>query len=353
MKHVMPNLRETLRHLDDRAWRWIFGEADYMGLHPPLSLRLKIAARLPAQWIAPTSCKEPIFIVGCPRSGTTLLFGIFHRSSHLSSFRQESHWVWEFMHPPRNRSDHSQVLRAEDLTERSQRFIQACYGAAFGQNRFVDKCPTNSLRIGAIKHIFPDAKIVCLTRNGPDNVSSLIDTWTSTDRFAGFDVPEELNISGYGRQKWVHLLEPGWQEYAQRPIEEVGAHQWTTVNNMLQEEKETVDDRDWIEVRYEGLLEDPLSTISDLFDKLNLPLESEVADYVDALDDNVVNTSTQPDIGKWQWRNPDRVRRVMDMIRPVMEQLGYSPSFRKEIGMVESNTSGDLRGDKPGAASSN
>jgi hypothetical protein len=152
-----------------------------MRLHPPVALRLKIAARFPAQWLAPTSCEAPIFIVGCPRSGTTLLFSILHRSAHLSSFRQESHWVWEFMHPPRRRHDHSQVLCAEDLTPRSQRFIRACYGAAFGRQRFVDKCPTNALRIGAIKRVFPDAQIVCLMRNGPDNVSSLIDTWLSTD----------------------------------------------------------------------------------------------------------------------------------------------------------------------------
>jgi hypothetical protein len=299
-----------------------------MRLHPPVALRLKIAARFPAQWLAPTSCEAPIFIVGCPRSGTTLLFSILHRSAHLSSFRQESHWVWEFMHPPRRRHDHSQVLCAEDLTPRSQRFIRACYGAAFGRQRFVDKCPTNSLRIGAIKRVFPDAKIVCLMRNGPDNVSSLIDTWLSTDRFTGFDVPETLNIAGYGRQQWVHLLQPGWQAYTQRPIEEVCAHQWTTANRKLRQAKEHINDEDWVDVRYESILKEPSSTIAGLFDKLDVPLDEEVENYVGSLSDNVVNTSAQPGIGKWRRRNPERIGRAMDTLVPVMERLGYDQSFR-------------------------
>ena len=70
------------------------------------------------------------------------------------------------MHPPRQSPNHSQALDASDLTPRSRRFIKACYGAAFGTERFVDKCPTNTLRTDAIRSIFRNAVIVGLTRNG-------------------------------------------------------------------------------------------------------------------------------------------------------------------------------------------
>jgi hypothetical protein len=317
-------MSSILRLLDEFVWHSIFGPADYMGLHPPLALRLKIAARFPLNYVSPSTCRAPVFVVGCPRSGTTLLFNILERSAHLSSFRQESHWVWEFMHPPEHRNDHSQRLHAEDLTSRSERFIRACYGAAFGRGRFVDKCPTNSMRIGAVKEIFPEAKIVCITRNGPDNVSSLIDTWRDPDNFLGFEVPEGLNIEGYDRQKWVHLLQPGWQAYTERSIEEVCAHQWITVNRILRRAKGHVDDADWLDVRYEKLIESPVPLVSDLFNQLGLPMENSVQQFAGNLSQNVVNTSTPPGIGKWRRRNPERIRRVMPMLASAMEELGMS-----------------------------
>ena len=173
---MTERLSRLAKTVDTWLWHSIFGDEDYMGLHPPAALRLRILSRLPVQFVASETCTRPIFIVGCPRSGTTLLYRILERAPNLRSLGQESHWIWEYLHSPEQSSDHSQKLRAADLTPRSKWFIKACYGAAFGTNRFVDKCPTNALRIGAIRAVFPEAIIVGLTRNGPDNVSSLIDT---------------------------------------------------------------------------------------------------------------------------------------------------------------------------------
>ena len=43
--------------------------------------------------------REPVFILGSPRSGTTLLFEILKRSSRLSSLPGESHLLGELFHP--------------------------------------------------------------------------------------------------------------------------------------------------------------------------------------------------------------------------------------------------------------
>jgi hypothetical protein len=42
------------------------------------------------------------------------------------------------------------------------------------------------------------------------------------------------------------------------------------------------------------------------------------------LDQHVVNTKTNPQLGKWRDRNPERVARILPRIRPLMEKLGYS-----------------------------
>jgi hypothetical protein len=319
---MQPSIRTYLRNADDRLWRMIFGRADYMMLHPPFKKRLRIALGLPLSF-AMESCEEPIFLVGCPRSGTTLLFHILSLSSSLHSFGQESHWVWELLHPPSGRADYSQVLRAEDLTRASRFFIRGCYVAAFGKRRFVDKCPTNSLRISAVKKVFPGAKIVCITRNGFDNISSLIDTWQHRRQFLGFDVPEALHIEGYGRQKWVHILTPGWQQYAESALEEVCAHQWVKTNEILLETKDTVPPEDWIDVRYETLFLSPEETVRNLYASLGLNLEPAVIDFALALDKHVLNTDSKPEIGKWKVRNRERLSKVAGDIEPMMSRLGY------------------------------
>jgi hypothetical protein len=175
----------------------------------------------------------------------------------------------------------------------------------------------------AIKSLFPTAKIVAMYRNGPDTVSSLIDTWLDRDRFMGFDVPQPLQIEGYSRQKWVHLLEPGWQAYTDRPLEEVCTHQWVTCNCYLLQARKKIPATDWIDIYYEELIQDSERVARELFAQLELPWEEAVHAFVAELDRHVVNTQTKPAIGKWKDRHPAQVLRVRKMIEPTMLALGY------------------------------
>ncbi len=321
---MRASFKEIATSLDDWVWQLVFGEADYMHLHPPLGLRFRILAHLPLQLVSPKSCQRPIFVVGCPRSGTTLLYNLLQQAPELKSLGQESHWIWEYFHPPSQTPDHSQFLKGSDVTDRSRGFIRACYGAAFGTNRFVDKCPTNALRIDAIRTVFPDAVIIGITRNGPDNISSLIDTWTDPDRFRGFEVPRDLDIDGYNKDKWVHVLPPGWQQYTNASIEKVCAHQWRMLNRALMNAKSNLSADKFIRVRYESFFEDPVETYEALFEELGLTWTNEVQSHVRSLDQHVVNTKTSPQLGKWRTRNPKRVSNVLDEIEPMMDTLGYS-----------------------------
>jgi hypothetical protein len=317
------SLKKLTKRLDNRLWRVVFGTADYMQLRPSFRMRLKIALRFPIS-LSGKPIEDPVFIVGCPRSGTTVLFNIL--SLALPSFRQEGHWVWELFHPPSKKSSYTQTLEAGDLTSISRSFIHACYKAAFGGQRFVDKNPTNTLRIPAIKSVFPNAKFVCLIRNGPDNVSSLIDAWRHPTRFPGFNVPDELMIEGYGRDKWVMMLEPGWQNYTKKSIQEVCAHQWLTTNEILLKTKGEITPEDWVEVRYEDLLRTPNETVQKLLNSLGLNMSLAISEFVNSLEDHVINTDTKPELGKWKSRNFERVQSVMPLLRPMMDQLGYNGS---------------------------
>jgi len=293
-----------------------------MKLHPPLRLRVRIFTRLPFQLVSPQCPERPVFIVGCPRSGTTLLFNILSLSSELGSLRQESHWIWEYMHPPKKAPTYSQVVQASDVSPTMQRYVRACYGAAFGHRRFVDKSPANSFRVEAIKEIYPDSLIVCLIRNAPDNISSLVDTWRD-DRFEGFEVPEHVDIDGYDGRRWKHVLAPGWRTYAQKSIEDVCAHQWVSANQHLYDASQKCSERDFMRVRYEDLFSTPQKVIVDLSDHIGVDYGGEMAEFASSLRDNVVNTASEPGIGKWKRRNPRRVERILPKTEETMAKLGY------------------------------
>ena len=137
-------------------------------------------------------------------------------------------------------------------------------------------------------------------------------------------MPKELTIDGYAGDKWVHVLPPGWQQYTDAPIEEVCAHQWNVLNQALSDAESRLPTDDLVRIRYESLLQRPVETIHSLFDRLQLSWTNDVESHVRSLDQHVVNTKTNPQLGKWRDRNPERVARILPTIRPVMEKLGYN-----------------------------
>lgn len=67
--------------------------------------------------------RSPVFIIGCPRSGTTLLFNILSEAPALWSIGYESKEIIEKYHHPRAKGWQSGELDAEDLTPESRAYI--------------------------------------------------------------------------------------------------------------------------------------------------------------------------------------------------------------------------------------
>ncbi|MEX2102429.1 MAG: sulfotransferase, partial [Gaiellaceae bacterium] len=62
--------------------------------------------------------ERPIFVLGCPRSGTTLLLQALLQSRELRSVHSEGHILWDHYHHPRERGWDSDALGAEDISLR-------------------------------------------------------------------------------------------------------------------------------------------------------------------------------------------------------------------------------------------
>jgi hypothetical protein len=119
---------------------------------------------------------EPIFVVGLPRTGTTLVERIISSHSGVQSLGELNSLSLVMMRLVEHRLAGAR-LRREQLPERAAALsmgeLAECYlrdVAAFrgGQPRFIDKLPLNSLNIGLIHLALPNAAIVNVVRDPMD-----------------------------------------------------------------------------------------------------------------------------------------------------------------------------------------
>lgn len=116
----------------------------------------------------------PIFIVGMPRSGTTLLERILGSHSQvtpageLADFSRQWRWVAD-QHGHRL-VDEAMIETAGqlDFAEIGHRYIEQTQWRAQGRPFYVDKLPPNFMLAGFIRRALPQARIIHMSRNPMD-----------------------------------------------------------------------------------------------------------------------------------------------------------------------------------------
>lgn len=118
--------------------------------------------------------RRPIIVLGAPRSGTTLLSGVLESHPELY-LANEPRILWKYgndgksdaLRPRDARSDVVSHIRAE----LAQRVRKA------GRRRLVEKTPSNSLRVGFLNAVLPDATFLHVMRSGVESVLSIRTFW--------------------------------------------------------------------------------------------------------------------------------------------------------------------------------
>jgi tetratricopeptide (TPR) repeat protein len=124
--------------------------------------------------VAPGADMEsPVFIVGLPRSGTTLVERILSSHSSLSSAGELDSFALSIVNAVRQRTGQAQVPRQElvalsatlDFAALGKDYLHRVRRIFDGGARFIDKMPLNYLYCGLIHRALPNAKIIHVTRH--------------------------------------------------------------------------------------------------------------------------------------------------------------------------------------------
>jgi len=149
----------------------------------------------------------PVFIVGVPRSGTTLVeqilssHALVHGAGETRAFPGVIYSIAQQLKYARPDPECMSFIDKKIIEESSARYLQEltlhCPTAA----RITDKEPGNFFRIGLIKTLFPDARIIHCQRNPLDNCISVFFHY-----FTAFQSSFELTELGQFYRDYQRLM---------------------------------------------------------------------------------------------------------------------------------------------------
>jgi len=163
--------------------------------------------------------REPIIIIGAPRSGTTLLAGLLD-AHPLAATMGEPRLVWRY-----GNDRWSDQLRVRNANPQSIDHIHNSFATFLrerGAERLVEKTPANAVRPRFVDHVFPDARYVHITRNGWGAVPSMRAFWDL--RGTGMDAKQVGKLKRRMREAHPSQLRFYARELVRRASARTGRH---------------------------------------------------------------------------------------------------------------------------------
>lgn len=276
--------------------------------------------------IARPGTDRPIFVIGCSRAGTTVLYKTLSASSALGSLNRETHDFWVALHPLAGKNWDTHALTAEDATPEDRDAVARYFYAWCGNPRWIDKNNQNGLCVPYLQALFPQAIFVYIKRSPGDNINSLIEGWGKEGKFSTWsdDLPAQVEIDGGRYTKWCFFLSDGWRQYLKAPVEEVAAFQYRAMNEAIMAAKATVPAGNWVEVFYEDLVRDPVAGFRAIFQSCHLQFDARMEELCRNVLETPYGAFGEIRLDKWRdGRNRERVERVLPLVRATALRMGY------------------------------
>ena len=174
------------------------------------------------RWTFGIEDERPVFVVGMPRSGTTLTEQILgsHRDAQGVGELNDVIRLTQTMHDLIGTKviypDCLKQLQSDHSAQLARRYLDKLDRLAPGKDRVIDKMPANFLNVGLIALLLPNAKIIHMRRDPMDNCLSCFQQSFRTAMKWSFDLTE---IGEYYRihDRYMEL----WREVCPIEIHEV------------------------------------------------------------------------------------------------------------------------------------
>jgi hypothetical protein len=231
MAYLQYALFKELDDLDDTGAAWLALEAGFRDKRTRVNhssreettifdaiiaaTREGFEASAPAQDLPVT----PVFVLGMPRTGTTLLervlggHGQVALCGELNDFRMQFKWASDYYCLGFFDAQATGRIRGADYQQLGQRYLDhVAWRIPAGASHFTDKNPGNFMMAGLILRALPQARIIHLTRNPMDSCfSNLKELFGSNAHPYSYDFSDlATHYGNYSRlmAHW-HQVDPG------------------------------------------------------------------------------------------------------------------------------------------------
>jgi hypothetical protein len=231
-----------------------------------------------------TSIKSPVFILGCGRSGTTVLGNLLAQHPSIT-YLHERRDLWSSAYPETDIwtehavARHGKLVFTEsDVSPRKTRALRKLFALELRKSRrpiLVEKLPINNFRLPFIRAMFPDCCFIHIWRNGLEVAQSI----------------EAMSIQG----RWFRPEQYRWNllaEHAQSMPEtahlpalcqsyyEKGLLEWRVSTEAAMSFLERLPQDNWLELSYSTFVADPFGTSERIADFLHLAPAQTVRDFI-------------------------------------------------------------------------
>jgi hypothetical protein len=276
--------------------------------------------------------RAPVFVLGSPRSGTTLLYDMLLSAGGFAVYLAESN-VFNLLAPRfgdlgvrANREKlmqawlQSKLFRASGLEAAPvrERILHECHNggdflrivmgeicAAQGMSRWAENSPEGMLYLSLIKSLIPAALVIHMIRDGRDVATSL----ARLRYVRAFPWEDRHGLIGCGLY-WEWMVEQGRRFGRSAPA-------------------------DYMEVHFERLLAQPQETLNEIGGFIDQPLDYEVIQRVAYGSVTRPNTSFHQEaaadnfnpVGRWRKSfSPEQLLRFERLLGKTLLSLGYEPA---------------------------